>query len=168
MDFSNTKLCRLALMKNALATFQHMLNMIIARLEGCQGYIDDVIVYGDSWEQYFNRVRNFPERLRTAKLTINVVKSEFGQACVIYLGYVVVQGQVIPVDAKVKAIIDFPAPTSRREVMHFLGMAGYYRKFCENFSTVAKPMTQLLRKDQKFIWNKESQDAFQLIGLRVC
>jgi len=99
-------------MKNAPATFQRMLNKIIAGLEGCQGYIDDVIVYGDSWEQHLSRVRSFLGRLRTAKLTINVVKSEFGQAHVIYLGYVVGQGQVRPVDAKVKVIIDFPAPTS--------------------------------------------------------
>ena len=150
-------------MKNAPATFQWMINKIIAGLEGCQGYIDDVIVYGDSWEQHFCRVRNLFERLRMASLTVNLVKSEFGHAYVTYLGHVVGQGQVRPVNAKVKAVVDFPAPTSRREVMRFLGMAGYYRKFCKNFSTVAEPMTQLLKKDRKFIWSKESQDAFDKI-----
>ena len=65
-----------------------------------------------------------------------------------HLGHVVGQCQVRPVDAKVKAIVDFPAPTRQREVMRFLGMAGYYRKFCKYFSTVVEPMTQLLKKDK--------------------
>ena len=63
-------------MKNAPATFQRMINKIICGLEGCQGYIDNVIVYGDSWEQLFCRVRNLLERLRMARLTVNLVKSE--------------------------------------------------------------------------------------------
>ena len=64
-------------MKNVPATFQQMVNKVIAGLEGFQGYIDDVIVYGDTWEQHFTRVRDFLTRLRTAKLTVNLVKNEF-------------------------------------------------------------------------------------------
>ena len=73
------------------------------------------------------------------------------------------QGKVSPVNAKIEAIVEFPAPTSRKEVMRFLGMLGYYRKFCKNFSTVAAPMTQLLKKDQCFVWTRECQDAFNKI-----
>ena len=150
-------------MKNAPATFQRMVNKVIAGLEGCQGYIDDVIIYGDTWEQHFTRVRNFLTRLRTAKLTVNLVKSEFGCAKVRYLGYVVGQGEVSPVNAKINAIVEFPAPTCRREVMRFLGMAGYYRKFCKNFSTVATPITELLKKDRCFVWSRECQVAFDKV-----
>ena len=140
-----------------------MINKIIAGLEDCQGYIDDLIVYGDSWEQHLSWVRNFLNWLRTAKLTVNLVKSEFGCAQVTYLGHVVGQGKVSPVNVKIEAIVEFPAPTSRKEVMRFLGMAGYYRKFCKNFSTVAEPMTQLLKKDQSFVWTRECQDSFNKI-----
>ena len=87
-------------MKNAPATFQQMINKIISELDGCQGYIDDVIAYGESWEQHLSRVRNLLERLKAAKLTVNLLKSEFGHARVIYLGHVVGQGQVSPVSAK--------------------------------------------------------------------
>ena len=59
--------------------------------------------------------------------------------------------------------MEFPAPTSRKEVMHFLGMSGYYQKFCKNFSTVAAPLTQLLKRDQCFVWTRECQDAFNKI-----
>ena len=150
-------------MKNAHATFQRMINKVIAGLEGCQGYIDDVVVYDDTWEQHLTRVRSFFTRLRTAKLTVNLVKSEFGCAQVRYLGYVVGQGKVSPINAKIEAIVEFPAPKSRKEVMCFLGMSGYYRKFCKNFSTVAAPLTQLLKRDQCFVWTRECQDAFNKI-----
>ena len=113
-------------MKNAPATFQRMINKVIAGLEGCQGYIDDVIVYGDTWEQHLTRVRSFLTRLKVAKLTVNLVKSDFGCAHVKYLGYIVGQGRVSPVNAKIEAIVEFPAPKSQKEVMRFLGMSGYY------------------------------------------
>ena len=78
-----------------------------------------------------------------------------------YLGHVVGQGQVKPVDAKVKVISDFPRPETRKQLMRFLGMAGYYRKFCQNFSTVAEPLTQLLSKKAKFLWNDKCEQAFE-------
>ena len=79
------------------------------------------------------------------------------------LGHVVDQGEVAPVAAKGEAILKFPAPTDKREVMRFIGMAGYYRKFCCNFSVVAEPLTSLLQKREKFIWSKECQKAFEKI-----
>ena len=99
-------------------------------------------------------------RLAEAKLTGNLVKGEFGHAHIIFLGHVVGQGQVKPVTAKVGAIAHFPIPASRKELMRFLGMAGYYRKFCRNFSSVAAPLTNLLRKDQAYVWGDDCQEAF--------
>ena len=74
-----------------------------------------------------------------------------------------VRVKLSPVNAKIEAILEFPAPTSRIEVMRFLGMAGYYRKFCKNFSTVAAPITKLFKKDQCFLWSRECQDAFHKV-----
>ena len=79
-------------------------------------------------------------------LTINIPKSEFGQAQVTYLGHIVGQGEVKPVSAKVEAIAHFPQPESKKQLLRFLGMAKYYRRFCPNFSAVAEPLTQLLSK----------------------
>jgi len=67
----------------------------------------------------------------------------------VFLGHMVGQGEVAPVASKVDAILNFPVPTDNREVMRFLGMAGYYCKFCYNFSTVAEPLTSLLQKQRK-------------------
>ena len=62
-------------------------------------------------------------------LTINLSKSEFGQAQVTYLGHIVGLGEVKPVSAKVEAIANFPRPESKKQLMRFLGMTGYYRRF---------------------------------------
>ena len=69
-------------------------------------------------------------------------------------------GQVKPLEAKVNAISEFPVPKCKRQLMRFLGMAGYYRKFCKNFSSIAERLTNLLKKNTKFKWNDKCQDAF--------
>ncbi|KAL5015543.1 hypothetical protein ScPMuIL_007374, partial [Solemya velum] len=142
-------------MKNAPATFQRLVNSVISNLEGCDGYIDDVINYHDTWEDHLRGIREFFERLTTMKLTVNLLKCEFCHATVEFLGHVVGQGQVKPVQAKVESIIDFPTPGGKRKLMRFLGMAGYYRKFCQNFSVIAAPLTALLKKNVKFVWSDE-------------
>ena len=70
------------------------------------------------------------------------------------------QGQVKPVEAKVEAIADFPIPSGKRQLMRFLGMAGYYRKFSNIFSVIAEPLTYLLGKRVKFIWTDNCQKSF--------
>ena len=62
-----------------------------------------------------------------------------------------------------KAISNFPVPTGKRQLMRFLGMAGYYRKFCDNFSVIAEPLTNLLSKQTKFIWTNDCQKAFDIL-----
>ena len=141
-------------MKNAPATFQRLINGVLSGLDGCEAYIDDVVVYSNTWEQHLLQIRSLMYRLTDAKLTVKLVKSEFGHAHLIFLGHVVGQGEIKPVAAKVEAIVNFPVPTNKRECMCFLGMTGYYRKFCRNFSSVAVPLTNLLRKDQAYVWEE--------------
>ena len=147
-------------MKNSPATFQRLVNNVICGLDGCDAYIDDVIIYSDSWSDHLQRIRQFFDRLSKAKLTVNLAKTEFCHATVTFLGHLVGQGQVKPLEAKVNAISEFPVPKCKRQMMRFLGMAGYYRKFCKNFSGIAEPLTNLLKKSTKFKWNDKCQDAF--------
>ncbi|MCU7801257.1 MAG: reverse transcriptase, partial [gamma proteobacterium symbiont of Lucinoma myriamae] len=150
-------------MKNSPATFQRLINTLTAGLDGCEAYIDDVIIYSDIWKEHIRQMREFFNRLSDAKLTVNLVKSEFCHARVTFLGHIVGQGQVKTIEAKVKAIFDFPVPTTRKELMRFLGMAGYYRKFCNNFSVLAAPLTNLLSKKSKFIWSEKCQESFDKV-----
>ena len=147
-------------MKNSPATFQRLVNNVICGLDGCDAYIDDVIIYSDSWSDHLQSIRKFFDRLSKAKLTVNLAKTECCHATVTFLGHLVGQGQVKPLEAKVNAISEFPVPKCKRQLMRFLGMAGYYRKFCKNFSGIAEPLTNLLKKSTKFKWNDKCQDAF--------
>ena len=103
--------------------------------------------------------------MREAKLTINLMKSELGKATVKYLGHIVGQGQVRPLDAKIQTVVKFPIPTSWTEFVRFLGMAGYYKNFCLNFSEIAAPLTNLLSKKVKFVLTYDCQLAFDKVKL---
>ena len=138
-------------MKNSPATVQRLVNSLIFNLVGCKAYIEDAIIFSKEWERHLQTIRNFFDRLSDAKLTVNLTKSKFCHANLTFLGHLVGQGQVLPVEAKVEAISDFPIPSGKRQLMHFLGMAGNYRKICNNFSIIAEPLTNLLGKRVKFI-----------------
>ncbi|PIK38095.1 hypothetical protein BSL78_25070 [Apostichopus japonicus] len=94
-----------------------------------------------------SQLRQLFQKLSEAKLTVNLTKSEFCHASVTYLGHVVGQGQVKPLKAKVEAIEQYPAPTNKKALMRFLGMVGYYRKFCPNFSDIASPLNGLIEEE---------------------
>ena len=99
-------------MKNAPATFQRMVNKLVRDIDGCEGYIDDVVIFSDNWSDHIRQIERFFQIMREAKLTINLMKSEFGKATVKYLGHIVGQGQVRPLDAKIQTIVKYPIPTS--------------------------------------------------------
>ena len=75
--------------------------------------------------------------------------------------HVVEHGQVKLGNAKVKAIVNLPLPLNKKQLMRFLGMASYYRRFCSNFASVIEPLTQLLSKKEKFIWSGRCEKAFK-------
>ena len=82
------------------------------------------------------------------------MKREFCKATVKYIGHIVGQGQVRPLGSKIQTIAKFPIPTSRKELARFLGMAGYKRNFCLNFSEIANPLTNFLSKKGKVCLNR--------------
>ena len=118
-------------LKNAPTTFQRMMNSVIHGLEGCDAYIDNLVLYSESWEDHKQLLKRFFSRLQNANLMVNLHKNEFCRARVVFLGHIVGQGEislVSPVASKVDAIVNFPMPENKHEVMRFLGMAGYYQK----------------------------------------
>lgn len=155
-------------LRNAPATFQRLMNRVVSGLEGCSVYLDDLVIYSDTWHSHLQRIRALFERLEEARLTINLAKCEFARATVTYLGRVVGQGRVAPVQVKVMAIEKFPRPTTKKELQRFLGLVGYYRIFCRNFSTVVFPLTELLKTRVKFVWSVECQQAFDNVKTVLC
>ena len=97
--------------------------------------------------------------LRQAQLIVNLAKGDFDKACVMCLGHVVGKGGIKPIQAKVETITNFSMPTSRNQLLRFLGMVGFYHKFCQNFAIVLKPLMRLLQKKHSFTWKDDQQQA---------
>lgn len=141
------------------------MNRVTLGLKGCAVYLDDVIIFSDTWKQHLQHLRALFDRLVEAGLTVNLSKCEFAQATVKYLGKEVGQGQVRPLQAKILAVEGFPPPSTKKELMRFLGLVGYYRSFCPNFSTVVSPLTDMLKGSMKFEWTLNCQRAFDNVKL---
>ena len=159
-------------MRNAPATFQRLMNTVLGDVPNCNVYLDDVVLYSyctpSVWEEHMRSLSMVFDRLAKASLTLTLAKCEFAKATVTYLGKQVGHGQVRPVDAKVAAILAYPEPTTRRELRRFLGMAGYYRCFCKNFSVVVSPLTKLSSPKQPFVWTEECKHAFEGAKSLLC
>ncbi len=155
-------------MRNAPATFQRLMQQVLSGVTNCEAYLDDVVIYSASWEDHLNSLNQVFCRLSGASLTLNLTRCEFGKAVVTYLGKKVGQGQVRPIEEKVAAILQFPTPTNKRELRRFLGMAGYYRGFCKNFSSVVAPLTDLLSTSRKFEWSLACSCAFNATKDLLC
>ncbi|XP_068234180.1 uncharacterized protein [Palaemon carinicauda] len=106
-------------LKNAPAVFQRLMDQVISYMPGIRVYLDDIVVFSDTWLDHLSMLKDLLRRLRQTCLTINLTKSDFGHAKLQYLGYVIGSGEVSPVAAKVDAITKLSCPRSRREAPDF-------------------------------------------------
>ena len=154
-------------MKNAAATFQRLANKLIHNMGNCSVYLDDIVLFSSDWSEHVQQIRQLFGRIREAGLTVNLSKCEIAKAQVNYLGFEIGHGQVKTIASKVETILDMPPPASRADLRRFLGMVGYYRRFCQNYAEVVFPLTSLTSPKQKFQWTPECQRAFQQVKLML-
>lgn len=123
-------------------------------------YLDDLLVVSSSFEEHIRILTDVATKLRNAGLTVNIAKSRFCYKEVKYLGHIVGHGTIRPDPDKISAIVNFPVPTSVRQVRRFMGMCGYYGKFVENYSSLSSPITDTIRKHAKFTFTAEALESF--------
>ena len=148
-------------MKNSGSTFQRLASWVVRDLVGVRAYIDDIVIFSDSWEEHLMRMQDLFSRLSEANLTINLPKCDFACSTVLYLGHRVGRGGIRPMEAKVTDILQFRPPSTRRGLRKFLGLIGFYRRFCKNFAQVATPLTDLLSERRNFQWSDACEKAFK-------
>lgn len=139
-------------LKNAPATFQRLMDNILSGLQGNEMfvYMDDIVIYVKSLREHEIKFNKLMKRLEDANLKLQPDKCEFLRTEVAYLGHIIGAKGVKPDLNKIKAISEFPAPRNPKNIKQFLGLTGYYRRFIPNFSKIAKPLTELLKKDVSF------------------
>ena len=115
-------------------------------------------------EQHRRDVRTILQRLQDEGLSINVEKCEFDVEERRYLGHILSTSGIRPDPRKVQALLDWPVPKTTKEVHQFHGLGSYFRGYIEGFAQIAKPLTELMKKDALFLWSPACQEAFN--GLR--
>jgi hypothetical protein len=124
---------------------------------------DDIIIISSTFDEHVRLLRKVYDKLKGANLTINKEKSVFCRKELKYLGYLVDKHGLRTDPGKVETILNYPTPTTAKEVKRFLGMCGWYRKFVRDFSTISKPLCKLTSRKVNFIWTQETEDAFNLL-----
>ncbi|GBG60806.1 hypothetical protein CBR_g12544 [Chara braunii] len=157
---------------NAPATFQRAMNItfhnFVNKTRLTQGminfcvivYMADILVYSKTYHGHTQHIEWTLGALRNAGFKIALKKSEFFLSEISFLGHVVTRGGLRPDSRKVAAVKEALVPTSLTQVRAFLGLASYYRRFIKGFAAIARPLTNLLRKDQPLSWDTECQQAF--------
>ncbi|GJR85733.1 putative reverse transcriptase domain-containing protein [Tanacetum coccineum] len=155
---------------NAPAVFMDLMNRV------CKPYldkfvivfIDDILIYSKDEKEHKEHLKAILELLKKEQLYAKFSKCEFWIPKVQFLGHVI-DSRGIHVDpAKIESIKDWASPKTPMEIRQFLGLAGYYRRFIEGFSKIAKSMTKLTQKGIKFDWGEKEENAFQLIKQKLC
>ena len=154
---------------NAPAVFMDLMQRVFHKyLDQCVVvFIDDILVYSKDWEEHRHHLHLVLDTLRQNKLYAKLSKCEFWLEKVNFLGHMVSKDGIEVDPAKVTAIMEWPAPKTQTEVRSFLGLAGYYRRFIKDFAKVARPLTQLLKKGAKIVWNDKCETAFQELKQRL-
>ena len=147
----------------APAYFQMLVNKVLEGLNFAFGYLDDILVFSRDMKQHLQHVRILFERLREADLKLTKRKCNFLKAHVQYLGHYISGGGLEPVPEKLHSLREMPPPEDLTGVRRFLGFVGYYRKFIPRYSDIARPLTNLTRKDIPFDWTNACQTAFQML-----
>jgi hypothetical protein len=126
-------------------------------------FIDDILIYSMTEEDHADHICVVLQRLRDHRLYAKFSKCEFWLDSVKFLGHTI-SNKGISVDPnKVQEVKDWKPPTLVHQIHSFLGLAGYYRRFIPDFSKIAKPMTELLKKEVKFHWNDKCEEAFHTL-----
>src|SRR6187551_1985898 len=148
---------------NAPAYFMNMMNKVFMEEldKFVVVFIDDILIYSETAKEHEEHLRIVLEKLRQHKLFGKFSKCEFWLEKVAFLGHVLTAEGVAVDPEKIEAVSEWQQPKSVTEIRSFLGLAGYYRRFIENFSKIAKPMTELLKNNVPFKWTDKCEESFQ-------
>ena len=131
-------------LKNTAQTFQRFMDQVVRGLDFCYVYIDDLLVASSSPLEHQQLLRLIFETLSDHGIIINAQKCTFGASSVQFLGHLVDHDGIHPLQTKVQVIVDFPQPTSRRQLRTFFGLINFYHRFIPGCARILEPLNSLL------------------------
>ena len=154
---------------NAPASFQQLMNEIFKEdlFKQVSIFLDDLLVYSETPAEHLEHLEKVFLKLRAAGLKLKPKKCDLFQTQVIYLGHVLDKMGIRPNPKKLEALRDWQHPKTVTQVRSFTAFCNYYRKFVKKFAEVAKLLYRLTSKGVKLMWEKEHEDAFQLLKTRL-
>ena len=141
--------------------FSRLMSEVLGDLRNVFVYLDDFIVFSENEYEHMKTLKIVLERFKMAGLKIKVRKCQFLKDELDYLGHTINKDGIKMQQGKIRSILDYPPPVNVKGIRRFIGMIGYYRPFIKNFSTIAAPLTDLLKQDKDFVWGTEQQGAFE-------
>jgi hypothetical protein len=126
-------------------------------------FIDDILIYSQNEQEHEEHLRKVLQRLRDCQLYAKLSKCKLWISEVLFLGHIINREGLAVDPKKVTTILDWKAPKDVRGIKSFIGIAGYYRRFVEGFSKIARPMTSLLAKKVEFKWTPTCQKSFETL-----
>ena len=135
-------------LNNAASTFQRTMELALQGLQWitCLIYIDDIIVFGRSFNEHISRIEEVFERLRQAGLKLKPQKCCMLQTEVVFLGHVVTASGVKINPTNVSKVLDWPQPKTAKQIKQFVAMGSYYRRYIKDVATIVRPMVELTKK----------------------
>lgn len=147
---------------SAPSIFQAVMDQILQGMSNVVCYLDDILIASSSKEEHLATLEEVLSRLEKSGVTVNKAKCDFQSNAVQYLGHIIDEEGLHPMQEKVTAITEAPSPTNVSELRAYLGLINYYAKFMSNRATLLKPLHDLLRNGEKWEWTKECESAFAL------
>ena len=150
-------------MCNFPAMFQSMMDKIFVTMikeKLVIIYMDDILIFAKTKEELKQIMKLVFKKFRENNLFLKARKCEFEKTKIEYLGMIIEEGQISMDPIKLAGIWEWPAPTTVKQVWSFLGFGNFYQKFISHYSNLAKPLTDLTKKDRKFEWTEGCQQAF--------
>ena len=134
---------------NAPATFMHLMHSIFREYLDSFViiFLDDILIYNRTLEEHRCHIKQALQILRDNQLYANPSKCAFFQISIAYLGHIVTREGIKPDPSKIEAILNWKTPQTLKELRSFLGLAGYYRRFIQDFASIAAPLTNMTRKN---------------------
>jgi hypothetical protein len=144
---------------NAPAIFQETMNKVLAPLlrKGALVYMDDILIYAKTREEHARILEEVLTLLADNDFYVKLSKCDFEKSELKYVGHIVGREGIKVDPAKTQVVNDWPTPASVKDVRSFLGLANYFRKFVQGYSTLVEPLTRLTRKE--LVWNNQTWDS---------